>query len=608
MNFLLIYDNHNYAFAKVIEEFKNNIIVEMVESTNQKKIRHNQIIIRLNTLDINRFMSDVLLLKQTIDVVIFAELIEDYDKKISIFELTKLYFNDNYTNTELLSLLFALSENNNIFTGDDFGNFSKDSIEVVENKKKVKEKLLIAKLEYEEFYQSLIKLEKPNFGSIDIERIIHKADKNSNIYKSLYDAAKFLKLDIVELCYKVRLIDNLADLFLKEFLNNNFSGAIKYIASNTLVKQNLIIEDNSNIIKAFSIDDENTSEIDDAFSVQELNDGYLIGIHISAPAIDKNLETMVCDNISTIYYPNGKITMLPNEMIKQYSLDQGRCIAVVSIYFEVDINFEISNYYSKLEKIFIASNLRVEELDSVIDTDIDFAYKRELDILYSFALALEKKRGKPSVNNISLDYSFKIDANEKIIIKPRYRGNKVDKTVSELMILANCSWGRLLTNSFIPAIYRVKQPNTPVKMTTQADSHTGLNVSYYTWATSPLRRASDYINQRQIIAMLLNSKDYYQATDSILLQVVESFDSTYSKYITFQNKMEKYWSLKYLLQENITEIEAIFLYKTKVQLVGVPIELDVQGLIKPKEKGSKIKIKILDINLATINFNYKILD
>ena len=86
MNFLLIYDNHNYAFAKVIEEFKNNIIVEMVESTNQKKIRHNQIIIRLNTLDINRFMSDVLLLKQTIDVVIFAELIEDYDKKISIFE------------------------------------------------------------------------------------------------------------------------------------------------------------------------------------------------------------------------------------------------------------------------------------------------------------------------------------------------------------------------------------------------------------------------------------------------------------------------------------------------------------------------------------------
>lgn len=608
MGFLLIADSNEYLFANIVEEFKNNLLIEIYPDKIKRKIKPNQIILQLDNLNIDSFIQEIDLLKAEIDIDLFAELIEECDKKISIIDLTKIYFSDNYNQKQLLSLLFALNDNKNIFSHDGFANFSKDSITIINEKKQKQEELIKLEIEYNNFYEKLINLEKPDFGDIDIVKIIHKADKNSNIYKSIFNASKLLKIDIIDLCYKVGIIDNLADFFLQNFMRENFSQGINHNDVDKLTINNDFIEDNSNQVKVFSIDDENTSEIDDAFSIKKLDDGYLMGVHISAPAIDKSLENMVSDNISTIYYPNGKITMLPTELIKNYSLDEGKVSIVVSIYFVIDNNFEIKDYYSKLEKVFIEKNLRVEKLDLLLNNnELDFPYKIELDLLYNFALALEQKRGKPSVNSNSVDYSFKIDQNEYIIIKPRQRGNKIDKAVSELMILANCSWGRLLTNSFIPAIYRVKQPNTPVKMTTKADSHTGLNVSYYTWATSPLRRASDYINQRQIIAMLLNSKDYYNATDKILLEVVENFDITYNKYLDFQNKMERYWSLRYLLQESITELDAVFIYKTKVQLIGVPIELDVQGLIKQKEKGNIIRIKIIDINLATLNFNFKIL-
>ena len=612
MSFLLITNVNEYIFVKELEVFKNHLIVEVYSDKSKKKIKPNQIIVKIDSDNHEDFNQKVNELKQDIDITTFAELIEDCDKFISIFELTKIYFSDNYTNIQLISLLFALYEQNLLFSHDGCGNFSKDSQNVIENKLKNIEEQKQYQEKYNNIYQSFINLEKPDLGDIDIIKIINKSDKNSMIFSALYNASKTLKLDIVELCYKIGLIDDLADFFLKSFIRDSFPSGIRYNTIESHIFDNIKIEDNSSTVYTFSIDDENTSEIDDAFSVKLLNDeGYLIGVHISAPAINSSLEQMVSDNISTIYYPHGKITMLPENIIKLYSLDEGQVVTVVSIYFVIDKSFEIKDYYSKLEKVSVAKNLRIEELEPLMSEDNEsqeFLYKKELDILYNFALALEQKRGKPSVNSISVDYSFKIDENCHITIKPRYRGNKIDKTVSELMILANCSWGRLLTNHFIPAIYRVKQPNTPVVMTLNADSHTGLNVSYYTWATSPLRRASDYVNQRQIIAMLLQSKHNYDATNHILLNVVDNFDKTYNQYINFQNNMERYWSLKYLLQENITEIDAIFVYKTKVQLMGVPIELDVQGLIKQKEKGTKIRLRLFDINLATLNFNYKILE
>ena len=81
-------------------------------------------------------------------------------------------------------------------------------------------------------------------------------------------------------------------------------------------------------------------------------------------------------------------------------------------------------------------------------------------------------------------------------IVERKRGSPIDKVVSELMIYANAEWGGQLARAGYVAIYRA-QSGGVARMTTVASRHDGLGVAQYAWASSPLRRYVDLVNQRQ---------------------------------------------------------------------------------------------------------------
>ncbi|MFN4148315.1 MAG: RNB domain-containing ribonuclease, partial [Rhodocyclaceae bacterium] len=78
-------------------------------------------------------------------------------------------------------------------------------------------------------------------------------------------------------------------------------------------------------VRAFSIDDAQTTEIDDAFSVAFKADGGMrIGIHIAAPGLgfgpDSDLGRIARQRLSTVYMPGKKITMLPEDVIDAHTL------------------------------------------------------------------------------------------------------------------------------------------------------------------------------------------------------------------------------------------------------------------------------------------------
>ncbi len=611
MSYLIISDGPEYKIAHLIDTYKTHQQVELIPDKLKKKIKLEQKLYQLKTNDITNFQNQLATLTPNIDTELLWQMIEEFDRKLSISDLAKLYYGEHHTETEITALLLAIAKQGILFHNYLDGSFSKCTPEEQKKRQAIILKEQEQQQQFDKYYNKLINLEKPEFpDNTNIIKLLNKPDKHSMEYKTLSQASKHLNITQLELCQKTGLVQNLAQFFADSFFQETFPQGINYTIKNI---PNPIFTPEKNLnINVFSIDDKNTTEIDDAFSIVETESGYLIGIHISAPALDSTLEDMVAENISTIYYPGHKITMLPEDLIHKYSLWENTESPVVSIYFVVDNEFNISEYYSKLEIVKISKNLRIEELELLfneenINTEHNYPYEHQLKILHKFANKLEESRGRPSVNNLAVDYNFSFK-DDKVIISPRIRGNPIDKLVSELMILANCTWGRMLTNSFTPAIYRVKQPNYPVKMTLNADSHTGLNVSYYTWATSPLRRASDYINQHQIIHMICNSKNYYTGLSPTILQVVDDFDTKYSKYLAFQTKMERFWSLKYFIQENISDIEGTFVYKSKVQLQGVPIDIDTHGLTTVKPKGTKIKLKIYNINLTTLNFDFKILE
>ena len=609
MHGMVVTDGNSYKLAIIIESHKNHSQVELFEDKTKKKIKQDQIIFTI-TEDITAFNQKLQTIIPQIDIPLLSELINEGEKN-SLEVLSSIYFGGGATLCQTTALLFRLADAHIEFHNYQDGYFSKCSNEEQQQRLLSFNKQKQAQEQYQ-YYRSLFidainnnsKLDNPD---IDVFKILHKPDKHSAVYKALHHLAIEYKLTPLEIFHKIGLVNNLTEFFIASFIRDN--AFIKPENTNEVIDTTLLNQRFD--LKVFSIDDSNTTEIDDAFSVEKIDNGHIIGIHIAAPALDTSLNETVANNISTIYYPGNKITMLPMNIINKYSLWEQTSTPVVSIFFTLDNDLNILEYTSSLNMVNIDANLRIEMLENLFNHENlelvnGYPYEKELKLLYKFACILEEKRGKPSVNNLFTDYSFNF-IDSKIEIKPRIRGNPIDKLVSELMILANCSWGRMLTNSFIPAIYRVKQPNYPVKMTLSPESHTGLNVDYYTWSTSPLRRSADFINQKQIISMINKSKDFYNISDPTLCEVVDNFDTKYAKYIDFQNKMERYWSLKYLIQEKISEIEGIFLYKSTVSLLGVPIQIDVANFSTSKPKGTKLRLKIYNINLSTISFDFKII-
>jgi exoribonuclease-2 len=343
-------------------------------------------------------------------------------------------------------------------------------------------------------------------------------------------------------------------------------------------------------VSAFSVDDIGTTEIDDAFSVARISDDELrIGIHIAAPGLafgpGSPFDAIARDRLSTAYMPGRKFTMLPDDVISALSLDAGEERPAVSLYLNVGASdFKLRGRHTKLERIRVASNLRHAEHDALNAAfesgrpagALGLAFEEELHLLWRFAQSLEAGRGKPSVNATNLDYTFRVEQG-RVSIEARKRGAPLDKLVSELMILANTSWGEALAEKDVAALYRV-QAGGKVRMSVHPEMHEGLGVSTYGWFTSPLRRYVDLINQWQLIAITRGQRPPFARNSEGLLAALRAFEVTAARYDEYQRAMEQYWCLRWLMQERVSECDATVLREGLARLDHVPLVLRVPSL------------------------------
>lgn len=359
-------------------------------------------------------------------------------------------------------------------------------------------------------------------------------------------------------------------------------------------------------VAAFSLDDASTTEIDDAFSLTRLANGrFRVGIHIAAPGLGfapgSALDKVARARLSTTYIPGRKITMLPPQVIERYTLAEGRDCPAVSLYLDINpLSHLVEAQETRIERVNITANLRhhqVEALDAAFLAGAergDLPFEAELFFLWQLALELEAVRGKPATQQDRIDYNFYVE-NERVSIVERRRGAPLDKLVAELMISANNNWGRLLADRGVPAIYRT-QSNGKVRMTTVASPHQGLGVSHYIWASSPLRRYIDLLNQWQLLACISGAAAPFAKNSSDLLVAMREFELTYSAYDQFQRKMEHYWCLRWLQQEQVTLSKAQVLRDNLVKFEGIPLYVRVPSL-PDLEMGSRVLLEIEGIDL-----------
>ena len=477
-------------------------------------------------------------------------------------------------------------------------------------------------------------------------QLLFSPDKNTSAYKALIAACSESGESPAQLMIRCGAIDSPLqyhqNMFLKAYFPHGSAHPVG-LAVEQAVLDSAISELPTADVVAFSIDDSGTTEIDDALSVTPLAEGgHRIGIHIAAPGLvitkDDDLDRVARTRMSTVYFPGDKITMLPDAVIQQFSLDEGAARPALSIYVDIDSAGILNKETLQLraEMVPMGSNLRLENLEhlvtqeSLVNAAANYPYRHELSILWTAAKLLHAGRQEQRVSNglraeqlgivdpqaLARDFHFQIkevDGIQRVEITPRQRGSILDTIVAEWMIYCNSASGRLLADHGLPGLFRTQKGWGPLRtrMQTTPGPHEGLGLDFYAWCTSPLRRYSDLVNQWQLIAIAkhgITAKMVapFPPRDAALMGIAADFEACYSAYAEYQDRLEKYWCLRWIAQDEMPKQVFVRHFKEGMSRVEpIPLHLPVPELAT-HPRMTRAEVSIGDVDLLQLTAGVRI--
>jgi len=638
--YLLFEETGKFLAGRMLSEADTSAQVEL-DSGKRLKVKAANILLKFDKPEPAQLMAAAQAVAAGMELDMAWEFAPEGD--FGFAELARDYFSEQATLAEQAGTLMALYDAPHYFRRAGKGRFKKASADILAQALAAIEKKKQLLLQIEAWVKDLSQGICPQPIRDQLYKILFKPDKNAAEYKAVVEASRATHLGPLELLIKAGAIDSPYQFHWKRFLLENFpkgTGFPKLDAP--LITDDLPLSS----ARAFSIDDSATTEIDDALSVQGLGTGtVVVGIHIAAPALaiapGSAVDQVGRTRLSTVYMPGYKLTMLPDEVVQNYTLQEGRDCPAVSLYVTLDeATLDIKATATQLERVHIGANLRHDQLDDVVTLawleDPTFMHKidpqplqnkrEQLSFLHRLAKDLKAKRevvrGKPENFNRP-DYNFRLlgndgaepDGSEQVQISVRQRGAPLDLIVSEAMILANSTWGSWMAELGVPGIYRSQAsmlPGVKVRMGTKALPHAGIGVKSYAWSSSPLRRYVDLVNQWQIIACARHGKTAalaapFKPKDAELFSIISSFDAAYSAYNGYQNAIERFWTLQYVQQNAITEIEATLFKDNLVRADHLPLVLPVLGA-QGLPRGARVLVKLGDIDLVSLDIHGTVLE
>ena len=605
---LLFDDAGKPTTGRILSEADNSLQVEL-DSGKRVKVKSANAWLRFDKPEPSALMSQALALQADMELPLAYEFAPE--DEFDFAALAGVYFDDPPSAVQQAAALLCLQSAPHYFRRMGKGRFKKAPADILAQALVAIEKKQQVQAQIEAWAAELVAGTCPDPVRAQLYKILFKPDKNSPEYKAVVQAARGSHTAPLTLLLQSGAIENAYEFHWQRFLFEHFPKGTGFgeLAVPSL-SEALPLAD----VQAFSIDDSQTTEIDDALSVQGLGTGCVtLGIHIAAPALsiapDSALDQIARQRMSTVYMPGHKITMLPDTVVQAFTLQAGQACPAVSLYVRIDeTSLAVLDSHTRLERVPIADNLRHDKIDHIVteawlqgepNPEAPAEAQRwqaSLSWLHGLAkhlkAAREVVRGKPETFNRP-DHTFKLDGvgergpqgHETVVMGLRQRGAPLDLIVAEAMIVANSTWGQWLAQCGVPGIYRSQaslSPGIKVRMGAKALPHAGIGVPAYAWSTSPLRRYVDMVNQWQIIACVRHGATAalvapFKPKDANLLAVIGAFDAAYGAYNDFQRGMERYWTLKYLEQNGITELDATLIKEQLVRADTLPLVMSVMG-------------------------------
>jgi exoribonuclease-2 len=356
-------------------------------------------------------------------------------------------------------------------------------------------------------------------------------------------------------------------------------------------------------LPVFTVDDEDTVEIDDAISWEEIGDGRVrLGVHIADPAqfvaVGDPVDQEALKRAATYYFPDERLPMIPAAISEgAASLAPGAPRPALSFLVTLDGSGTIVS--SEIVSSIIRSRRRLtyEVVDDWLadraagEGSVDPA--PALKSLDRLAAKLEEDRIKAGAVRIRApEVMVKVARDGTIHVTRIDERGPARRLISEMMILANHVAARFCAENRIPAIFRRQPPPDrrpepipegpydPVAVRSlrrsmrrgesslAPDLHFGLGLPMYLQVTSPLRRYQDLAVQRQIEAFLAGSPLPYSSEH--LARIAATTDEAERSARLAEAGVDLYFILKHLASRKGETIEGVIVSveprRTEVEL------------------------------------------
>jgi len=369
------------------------------------------------------------------------------------------------------------------------------------------------------------------------------------------------------------------DLIRLEYFNNLSKKSEKEV-DEVLIKE-FDAENYSDLRKKeiITIDDSDTEDIDDAISLYKEDKDLILGVHISNVSyyIDKgsSLDQDASKKGDTVYIPDTRIDIFPNVLINnKFSLFEGQDKLAISLLITLD-----KKTYDIKEYKFIQSVINVSKNYSYSEAEQTLLKEKKGKELVNIALSLRQKRIKKGAFLLQLpELKFNLDKDGNVATKINRMNSIPHMIIAELMILTNNLTAKYLNDKNLPSIFRVQKDEVPQEareydikdklfsirvvkhlrpsvISTNPGKHKSLGLDGYVQSTSPIRRYSDLVVQRQIVGILTGNEWIYDEKE--LSDIITRIGNGFGERRLLQKNRKKYWLYKYFKENKEKNIAGI---------------------------------------------------
>ena len=374
-------------------------------------------------------------------------------------------------------------------------------------------------------------------------------------------------------------------------------------------------------LKSFAIDNSDSSEADDAISL----DGERVWIHIADVAsqvdIDSELDGYAQKRASNLYLPDQTIHMLPPNLSYLCSLGESEKSSALSIGFKM-IDCQISDIKILQSEIKVVK-MSYEDADKALKEDQVLS---KLNNLTKSHKAFRNNNGAIKLDLPNVDVKLK---NKKVDIQIQIESES-RKLVAEMMVIA----GRVIAQyanenkisipfltqevgSFSEDIIQNKENLTATqafqatrcfkqsKITPKTSLHAGLGLSCYVRVTSPIRRYLDLLTQQQLVRFINNQTTL---DDAKVKQRITQVNAVISRVNKATKQSIEHFKCLFLKQNNNWRGKGIIvdLNGNKATLLIPEIAMITQLKLKSKAQlEDEIELGVVSINLENRSIDFK---